>query len=251
MTKLFLVKWAMLLICFSCVLFSCNSEDTTDESKLLENTTWHSVEFNSHTNVPIYKDRVEENSYAKARIPLLGGLKYTVDEIKESDNLSSNICIKNNHQEDGVMSLSFTSGKCKIQYSTFQSVMKAKRTIAKSIYRFQEGTFTVSTAPHTYESITIYSYGIYRADGTCFIPFDGDGYVAIQTTTTYTDKKTENINLNEKTILADYKISKNKITFSCTENSQVRSFAGTLSDDGQSITLYENPFVPTILTFKR
>lgn len=181
----------------------------------------------------------------------MGGLKYTVDEITESEDVAVDLCKKSEHSEDALMSLSFVFGKCKIKCSTFQSVMKAKRNETKKVYRFNEGHYTVSTGSHSYESIDVYSYGIYRADGTVFIPFDGDGCVTVQTTTTFVNKRTESENLNEKTILADYKISNNKITFSFTENSQVRTFEGTLTDDGQSITLYENPFVPTILTFKR
>ena len=234
-----------------CTMTSCSSNDEEVANKKLENMEFRSVESNSHNTTSVLQDKVDNNTFAQTRIQMMGGLKYTVDEITESKDVAVDLCKKSEHSEDALMSLSFVSGKCKIKCSTFQSVMKAKRNETKKVYRFNEGHYTVSTGSHSYESIDVYNYGIYRADGTVFIPFDGDGYVTVQTTTTFENKRTENENVNEKTILADYKISNDKITFSFTENSQIRTFEGTLTDDGQSITIYENPFVPTILTFKR
>ncbi len=251
MKRLKIMTLMLLAAAFVGIVVSCSSDGDDNASKMLENTAWNSVEFNSHKTNSVLEDKIEYNTYAQTRIQMMSGLKYTVDEITESEDVDVDLCKRSEHSEDALMSLSFVSGKCKIKYSTFQSVMKAKRNVTKKVYRFKEGQYTVSTGSHSYEGIDVYSYGIYRADGTIFVPFDGDGYVTLQTTTTFENKRTENENVNEKTILADYKISKNKITFSFTENSQVRTFAGTLSDDGQSITLYENPFVPTIHTFKR
>ena len=97
----------------------------------------------------------------------------------------------------------------------------------------------------------MYNYGVYRANGTLFIPLDGNGCITIETITKYTDKKIDNIDVNEKTVLSDYNVSNNVITFSYSEGSQSKTMTGTLSSDGLSISLSYNPFISTIKTFKK
>lgn len=146
---------------------------------------------------------------------------------------------------------SFNLDKCSIKVTTSKSVYTAKRIITERKCKFEEGSYIVYVGGNSYERIDVYSYGVYRANGTLFIPLDGRGCIPVETATQYTDKKIENEEVNEKTVISDYNVSGNEIIFSYTENAQSKSFSGMLSSYGQIISLDNNPFISSIRTFKR
>lgn len=97
----------------------------------------------------------------------------------------------------------------------------------------------------------MYSYGVYRADGTLFIPLDGKGCIAYETAYSYSDKQVFDEDVNEYSINATYLIFNNQITISYSDNGVNKSIVGLLSSDGQMITIGENPIVKSIKTLKK
>ncbi len=252
MKKLMIVALAIFAVAFGNMLLSCSSDDELkNDNKKVENTNWYSAEFNSHQTTSVFTDKNESNTVVLAKMSQLSGLRYATDESSETKDVSVNLCEKEGHSEDGLMSLFFNSDNCLIKITTSKSIYSAKRTITEKKYKFEEGSYTVSVGGNSYEGITVYNYGVYRANGTLFIPLDGNGCITIETTTKYTDKKIDNEVVNEKTVISDYNVSGNVITFSYTENSQSKSMTGTLSSDGQIINLTNNPFMPSIKNFKK
>ena len=244
---------ALIALAFVSTLLSCSSDDDEqkNDNKKVENTNWNSVEFNSHQTTSVFTDKSESNTVVLAKMNQMSGLRYTTDESSETKEVSVNLCEKNGHSEDGLMSLTFNSNKCSITVTTSKSVYTAKRTVNEKKYKFEEGSYIVNVGGSNYEGITVYNYGVYRANGTLFIPLDGNGCITVETTTRYTDKKIENEVVNEKTVISDYYVLGNQITFSYTENAQSKSMTGTLSSDGQIISLANNPFMPSIKNFKK
>ena len=232
---------------------SCSNGDSDEsESNKLESTSWSSVETLSHDSLSIAKDKTESNTTILSKMEQMVGLKYTEGTSTETTDASWNLCKRAEHECDSTMSLTFTANKCNIKVSTSKTYVKAKVTKTYKEYKFEEGSYIVRVGPSAYEGINVYSYGIYRADGTLYIPLDGkEGKVAIETEYKYTDKKTYFENLEETTISADYKISNNQVTLTYTSNGQNKSFVGTLASDGQSIYFANNPIVSTIKTFKK
>lgn len=252
MKKLKIVAMAVFALALGNTLLSCSSDDDViNENKKVENTSWNSVEFNSHQTTSYFTDKSESNTTVLAKMTQMSGLRYTTEESSETTDVSVNLCEKSGHSQDGLMSLAFTSDKCTIKVTTSKSVYTAKKTVTEKKYKFEEGNYIVNVGGSNYEGINVYNYGVYRANGTLFIPLDGNGCITIETITKYTDKKIDNIDVNEKTVLSDYNVSNNVITFSYSEGSQSKTITGTLSPDGLSISLSYNPFISTIKTFKK
>ena len=243
---------AIAMLCLGFV--SCSSDDDENdnkESQKLENTIWHSIEFNSHQTEGYFTDRSESNTVVLDKMQQMHGLKYTEEKKSESTDMAVNLCEKSGHSKDCLMSLSFISGKCNIKVSNFQSEMRAKRTVTEKIYKFEEGSYTINWGNNNYEGIKVYSYGVYRANGNLYIPLDGNGCIVVETKYEYTDKITKNINLEERDIAADYTLSKDVITFNYMDNGQKKTFTGSLSTDGRTINVPHNPFSILICTFQR
>lgn len=99
-----------------------------------------------------------------------------------------------------------------------KSCVKAKLTKREKLYKFEEGEYIVKVGPHSYEGIKVYSYGVYRADGTLFIPLDGKGCIAYETAYSYSDKQVFDEDVNEYSINATYLIFNNQITISYSDN---------------------------------
>lgn len=252
MKRLKLFAVAMISLVLGTTLLSCsNEDDAIDENKKVENTTWRSVEFNSHQTTSFFTDKSESNTTVLAKMNQMSGLRYTTDESSETKDVSVNLCEKSGHTQDGLMSLAFSSGKCSIKLTTCQSVYKAKKTVTEKKYKFEEGSYIVNVGGSNYEGINVYNYGVYRANGTLFIPLDGNGCITIETTTKYTEKQIDNSDIKENTYVADYSVSGNTISFSYTDGGQSKSFSGTLSADNQEISVSYNPLFSSIKTFKK
>ena len=233
---------------------ACSSDDDENEKKesqKLENTNWHSVEFNNHKTEGYFAERSESNTVVLDKMKQMHGLKYTEENKTENTDVSINLCEKSGHINDCLMNLSFNSGKCNIKTTNFQSEMKAKRTKTEKIYKFEEGSYTINWGNNNYEGINVYSYGIYRANGNLYIPLDGNGSIVVETKYEYTGIVTENINVDERSIIADYSISNNQITFNYTDNNLKKTFKGSVSADGSTITIPNNPFSIHISTFQK
>lgn len=244
---------AIIALAVGNTLLSCSSDDDEpkNENKKVENTTWNSVEFNSHQTTSYFTDKTESNTTVLAKMNQMSGLKYTSEESSETKDVSVNLCEKSGHTEDGLMSLAFGADKCSIKVTTCKSVYKAKKTVTEKKYKFEEGSYIVNVGGSNYEGINVYNYGVYRANGTLFIPLDGNGCITMETSTKYTEKQIVNSDTKENTYIANYSVSGNSITFTYTEGSQNKSFVGTLSSDNYEIDLTNNPFFSTIKTFKK
>lgn len=252
MKNLKVVALAFIAMSFVNTLQSCSSdEEVINENKKVENTSWNSVEFESHNTSSYFVDKSEPNTTVLAKMAMMSGLKYSTEESTEAKDVSVNLCEKEGHSQDGLMSLSFSSDKCAIKLTTCQSVYTAKKTVTEKKYRFEEGSYIVNVGGSNYEGINVYGYGVYRANGTLFIPLDGNGCIPIETITKYTDKLIVTSDVQEKTIMADYSVSGNSITFSYTDGGQNKSFSGILSSDNLQISTDFNPLFPSIKTFKR
>lgn len=243
---------ASLAIAIASAYVSCsNGYSDENESKKLENTSWSSVETLSHNSLSVATDKKESNTVIISKMESMSGLKYTEETSTETTDASWNLCKRADHECDSTMSLTFTPSKCNIKISVTKTHIKAKLTKTSKLYKFEEGSYIVKVGPSNYEGINVYSYGVYRADGTLYIPLDGNGCIAIETEYKYSDKKTDTENIDEFTISADYKIANNQVTLTYTSNGQYKSCLGTLTNDGQNILFASNPIVSTIKTFKK
>ena len=234
-------------------MVSCGGDDDTvnNDSKKLQGTIWSSVEFNSHSEVSDLTDKYENNTTVLSKVQMMSGLRYTEEKSSETKDISIDLCEKSGHTNDALMTLAFSTGKCQIKVTTSQSIETAKRTIKEKKYKFEEGSYIVNVGGSNYEGITVYNYGVYRANGTLYIPLDGNGCITIEKATTYTEKQIVNSHVQEKTIMADYTVSGKNITFNYADGSLNGSFVGTFSTDESSINVSNNPFVSTIYTFKK
>lgn len=179
------------------------------------------------------------------------GLKYTEELDTDIQGRFWDLCEKERHDCDSVMTASFSSNKCIFHVEVSRSRVKAKLTKTEKYYKFTEGSYIVRIGySNNYEQITVNSYGVYRADGTLFIPLNGKGSVVYETDYSYTDKQTFDENIEEYAIAADYQISNNQITFTYDKNGQKEAFKGLLSQNGKNITFDNNPIVNSVKSLK-
>ena len=232
---------------------SCsNDNESNTESKKLENTNWEPVKSNFHNADNVAVDKVEENSIILTKIGELQGLEYTEESNTNTHDWFWNLCEIEKHGCDSVMTASFSSDKCLFHVKVSRSRVKAKLTKTEKLYKFTEGSYVVRIGySNYYEGISVNSYGVYRADGTLFIPLDGKGNVVYETDYTYTDKQVYDEDMEEYTIAAEYQISNDQITFTYDKNGQRVTFNGLLSQDGQNITIDHNPIVNSVKSLKR
>lgn len=224
-----------------------NNDDSNTENIKLENTNWVHAKSNFHNADNVAVDKVEENSIILTKIGELQGLEYTEKSNTNTQDWFWNLCEIEKHGCDSVMTASFSSDKCLFHVKVSRSRVKAKLTKTEKFYKFTEGSYVARIGySNYYEEITVNSYGVYRADGTLFIPLNGKGSVVYETDYAYTDKQTFDEDMKEYTIAADYQISNNQITFTYDKNGQRETFKGLLSQDGQNITIDYNPIVNSV-----
>lgn len=231
---------------------SCSGDDTENEhKKILENATWTSVGSVSHNPSAVAVDQTKPNTVILTKMQQMDGLRYTEETATAQSEASWNLCKRAEHEADSLMSLSFAGDKCNIKVKITKSCVKAKLTKSEKLYKFEEGEYIVKVGPHSYEGIKVYNYGVYRADGTLFIPLDGKGCIAYETTYSYSDKQVVDEDVNEYSINAAYQVSNNQITISYSDNGVNKTIVGLLSSDGQMITIGENPIVKSIKVLKK
>lgn len=245
--RLSILNYVFFLSIIALAIGSCTDADKEEvnQKKKIENTTWSSTEFNSHTT-DIYSDDYKSNTSVISKMQQMNGLRYTSMTQYDTLDVTTNLCKKSGHEYDYLMKLNFLSEACNILISKSQSVYKATKITEKVIYKFEEGNYIVNVGGSNYEGINVYSYGIYRANGTLFIALDGYGCSTIETKTKYIDKHIDNDNLEEKNIQANYSISQNLITISYNEGKDVIKFDAELNEDENTITLNTNPFTSQI-----
>ena len=224
-----------------------NNDDSNTENKKLENTNWAPVKSNFHNADNVAVDKTEENSIILTKMKELQGLEYTEETNTKTQDWFWNLCEIEKHGCDSVMTASFSSDKCLFHIKVSRSRVKAKLTKTEKLYKFTEGSYVVRIGySNYYEGVSVNSYGVYRADGTLFIPLNGKGSVVYETDYSYTDKQAFDEDVAEYTIAADYKISSNQITFTYDKDGQKETFNGLLSQDGQNITFNYNPIVNSV-----
>lgn len=229
-----------------------NNDDSNTENIKLENTNWVPAKSNFHNADNVAVDKVEENSIILTKIGELQGLEYTEESNTNTQDWFWNLCKIEKHGCDSVMTASFSSDKCLFHVKLSRSRVKAKLTKTEKFYKFTEGSYVARIGySNYYEEITVNSYGVYRADGTLFIPLDGKGNVVYETDYSYTDKQTFDEDVNEYTITADYQISNGQITFTYDKNGQKETFKGSLSQNAQNITFAYNPIVNSVKSLRR
>lgn len=164
------------------MMTSCSSDDEPqDENNKVAGTTWHSVDTNEHEVSSFFNDKTEPNTAVMTKIRQMSGLRYSVDTKVQTEDVYINLCEKSGHTNDGSMDLVFASEKCQVEVKTFRSVYKAKRTKTETVYKFEEGQYMVALGPSHYEGINVDNYGVYRANGTLYIPLDGNGCLICET----------------------------------------------------------------------
>lgn len=250
------VKTNLTALAFAVILalnIACsNNDDSNTENIKLENTNWVSVRSNFHNADNVAVDKIEENSIITTKVEELQGLKYTKESNTNTQYWFWNLCDIEKHDCDSVITASFSSDKCLFHVKVSRSRVKAKLTKTEKFYKFSEGSYVVRIGySNYYEEITVYSYGVYRANGTLFIPLNAKGCAVYETDYLYTDKQTFDEDVNEYTITADYQISNNQITFTYDKNGQKETFKGSLSQDGQNITFDYNPIVNSVKSLRR
>ncbi len=229
-----------------------NNDDSNTENIKLENTNWVPAKSNFHNADNVAVDKIEENSIITTKVEELQGLKYTKESNTNTQDWFWNLCDIERHDCDSVMTASFSSDKCLFRVKVSRSRVKAKLTKTEKFYKFTEDSYVVRIGYSSYyEQISVNSYGVYRADGTLFIPLNGKGSVVYETDYSYTDKQTYDENIEEYAIAAEYQISNNQITFTYDKNGQKEAFKGLLSQDGQNITFDYNPIVNSVKSLKR
>lgn len=231
---------------------SCSSDDNKEnEKKKLEKTSWVSDETSFHSSSLVAVNKTEPNTKIEAKMNEVVGFQYTEETKTEEGYWFWDLCKQNKHECDSTMTASFDANKCTFKVKVTKTKAKANQTKTESLYKFSEGSYIVRFGYNRYEEITVYSYGIYRADGTLFIPLDGKGCVAYQTKYTYSNKEVYSEDVSEYTISANYEISNNVITFSYIKDGKTITFDGLLSADGNRITITNNPIVSSVTTIKK
>lgn len=243
---------ALVMFIVACTNLSCSSDDNKEnEKKKLENTSWVSDETSFHSSSLVAVNKTEPNSKIEAKMNEVVGFQYTEETKTEEGYWFWDLCKQNKHECDSTMTASFDANKCTFKVKVTKTKAKANQTKTESLYKFSEGSYIVRFGYNRYEEITVYSYGIYRADGTLFIPLDGKGCVAYQTKYTYSNKEVYSEDVSEYTISANYEISNNVITFSYIKDGKTITFDGLLSADGNRITITNNPIVSSVTTIKK
>lgn len=242
----------LFVLIVACTNLSCSSDDNKEnEKKKLENTSWVSDETSFHSSSLVAVDKTEPNTKIEAKMNEVVGFQYTEETKTEEGYWFWDLCKQAGHENDSVMIASFGSDKCLFKVKVTRIRAKANQTKTESLYKFEEGSYVVRFGSNRFESITVYSYGVYRADGTLFIPLDGKGCVAYQTKYTYANKEVYSEDVNEYTIPTNYEVSNNVITFSYVKDGKNITFDGLLSADGQRITIEHNPIVNSIRVLKK
>lgn len=248
--KVLFMALFMLIVAFTNL--SCSSDDNKDdEKKKLENTSWVSDETSFHSSSLVAVDKTEPNTKIEAKMNEVVGFQYTEETKTEEGYWFWDLCKQNKHECDSTITASFDANKCTFKVKVTKTRAKANQTKTESLYKFSEGSYIVRFGYNRYEEITVYSYGIYRADGTLFIPLDGKGCVAYQIKYTYSNKEVYSEDVSEYTISANYEISNNVITFSYIKDGKTITFDGLLSADGNRITITNNPIVSSVTTIKK
>lgn len=243
---------ALFMFIVACTNLSCSSDDNKEnEKKKLENTSWVSDETSFHSSSLVAVNKTEPNSKIEAKMNEVVGFQYTEETKTEEGYWFWDLCKQNKHECDSTMTASFDANKCTFKVKVTKTKAKANQTKTESLYKFSEGSYIVRFGYNRYEEITVYSYGIYRADVTLFIPLDGKGCVAYQTKYTYSNKEVYSEDVSEYTISANYEISNNVITFSYIKDGKTITFDGLLSADGNRITITNNPIVSSVTTIKK
>lgn len=253
MKRIEILAAAILFAAVTLMNTACSDSDDSEqnEKQKVENTNWSS-EIASHNASSVGVDKTEPNTTIQTKMQQMSGWKYTEETATETTDVSWNLCKAAEHENDSLMTMSFASNKCNIKVNVTRSRVKAKRTKTEKLYKFEEGSYIVRVGKGSnYEGITVYNYGVYRADGTLYIPLDGKGCVAYETSYSYSDKQEYSEDISSFNIVADYEVSGNYLTFSYDDNGQKKTFSGMLSNDGQSITFSNNPIVSSVRTIKQ
>ena len=238
-------------------LSSCSSSDGeenekgTKENLKMESSIWSSEYSVNHDLDKYFKNSYEKNTVVLKNLNSISGWKYVEETNTDSAEVSINLCEKANHEKDCDMTLAFQSGKCKIEVSYFQTEYKAIRVKSEKKYRFEEGSYLVRTGPSSYETIKVYSYGIYRANGNLYIPLDGDGCVVIESECKYKGLSFNRANLVESEFIADYTLTDNMIQMEFMSDGQKSYFTCFLTDDEMFMDVPRNPFFNLIRKFRK
>lgn len=231
---------------------SCSSNNGAEDEKVkFENTSWVSDDVATHSSALVAVDKTEPNTTIQSKMQQVVGLNYTEEAKSEEGYWFWDLCKQAGHENDSVMTASFGSDKCTFKVKVTKTKAKANQSKTESLYKFDEDSYVVRFSSNRYEEITVYGYGIYRTDGTLFIPLDGKGCVAYQTKYTYTNKEVYSEDINEYSITANYEVANNVITFSYINDGKTITFDGLLSADGNRITITNNPIVSSVTTIKK
>lgn len=250
--KLRIYSMPVLAFFLACSNVSCSIDDNSESgNKKLENTNWASENNAYHNSSLVARDKVVPNATIQAKMEEALGLRYSDTTKTEQEYLSWDLCHETGHQCDSTLTVSFSEGKCVFKVAVTKAILKAKQTAIKSMYKFEEGSYLVRFGTNRYEQVTINEFGVYRPGGSLFIPLDGFGCALYETKYTYTEKEEGVKDINNYTILADYKLTNGHIAFSYTENGKSKTFEGTLSEDGQTIIMANNPIVSTANVIKK
>lgn len=252
MNKLKIRLMPILVFAVTYMSVSCSSNNGAEDEKIkFENTSWISDNVAMHSSALVAIDKTEPNTTIQSKMQQVVGLNYTEETKSEEGYWFWDLCKQAGHENDSVMTASFGSNKCSFKVKVTRTRAKANQTKTESLYKFEEGSYVVRFGSNRFESITVYSYGVYRADGTLFIPLDGKGCVAYQTKYTYANKEVYSEDVSEYTIPTNYEVSNNVITFSYVKDGKNITFNGLLSADGQRITIEHNPIVNSIRILKK
>jgi hypothetical protein len=252
MKKVRVLFMSLFVLAVACTILSCSNDDSKEDEKIkFENTSWVSDNVAMHSSALVAIDKTEPNTTIQSKMQQVVGLNYTEETKSEEGYWFWDLCKQAGHENDSVMIASFGSDKCLFKVKVTRIRAKANQTKTESLYKFEEGSYVVRFGSNRFESITVYSYGVYRADGTLFIPLDGKGCVAYQTKYTYANKEVYSEDVNEYTIPTNYEVSNNVITFSYVKDGKNITFDGLLSADGQRITIEHNPIVNSIRVLKK
>ena len=105
--RLYFAALALATLSFSC----SNNDEASNENKKLENTSWTSTTpFHYADNVAV--DKSEENSIILTKINEMHGFEYVEDTKTKTQDWFWNLCEKEGHDNDSIMSVSFSSDKC-------------------------------------------------------------------------------------------------------------------------------------------
>lgn len=252
MNKLKIRLMPILVFAVTYMSVSCSSNNRAEDEKIkFENTSWVSDNVAMHSSALVAIDKTEPNTTIQSKMKQVVGLNYTEETKSEEGYWFWDLCKQAGHENDSVMTASFGSDKCLFKVKVTRTRAKANQTKTESLYKFEEGSYVVRFGSNRFESITVYSYGVYRADGTLFIPLDGKGCVAYQTKYTYANKEVYSEDVSEYTISVNYEVLNNVMTFSYVKNGKNITFDGLLSADGQRITIEHNPIVNSIRVLKK